>query len=175
VNLASEKTIGEEGRFRGRATMATRNRLQLIEFGLLGGLVGTFLMDAVMIATFLLAGEKADVFFSAVGEKLGGGALIGIVIHMCIGTTGGFIFSLLVIRFKALDISSLRRGVMLGFAAGAITVPLGCIPLAIWLEEPVLGVIAFSIMPHLVWGTFLGWTVARGMLLLGKHTRPLLV
>jgi hypothetical protein len=154
------------------ATMAVRNGLRTIELGLVGGLVGTFLMDAVMIATFLLVGEKADVFFSAVGEKLGGGALIGVAVHMCIGTTGGFIFSLLVINFKALDISSIRRGAMLGFAAGAITVPLGCIPLAIWLGQPILGVIAFSILPHLVWGTFTGWTVARGTISLSARTRP---
>lgn len=154
------------------ASMAVSNRLQIVEFGLIGGLVGTFLMDAVMIATFLLVGEKADIFFSAVGEKLGGGALIGVAVHMCIGTTGGFIFSLLVINFKYLDISSMRRGVMLGFAAGAITVPLGCIPLAIWLGQPVLEVIAFSIMPHLVWGTFLGWTVAYGALSLGARIQP---
>jgi len=154
------------------ASMTVSNRLRIIEFGLVGGLVGTFLMDAVMIATFLLAGEKADVFFSAVGEKLGGGALIGVAVHMSIGTTGGFIFSFLVISFKALDISSIRRGVALGFAAGAITIPLGCIPLAIWLGEPVLEVIAFSIMPHLVWGTFLGWAVARGTLSLGASIQP---
>ncbi len=152
--------------------MTVRNRLQIIEFGLIGGLVGTFLMDAVMIATFLLVGEKADIFFSAVGEKLGGGALIGVAVHMCIGTTGGFIFSLLVISIKVLDISSIRRGVILGFAAGAITIPLGCIPLAIWLGQSVLNVIAFSIMPHLVWGTFLGWTVAFGILSLGARIRP---
>jgi len=154
------------------ASMTVRNRLQIIELGLIGGLVGTFLMDAVMIATFLLAGEKADIFFSAVGERLGGGALVGAAVHMCVGTTGGFIFSLLVISFKALDISSMRRGVMLGFAAGAITVPVGCIPLAIWLGEPVLEVVAFSIMPHLVWGTFLGWTVAYGALSSGSRIQP---
>src|SRR4030042_5004748 len=154
------------------ASMTVRNRLQIVEFGLIGGLVGTFLMDAVMIATFLLVGEKADIFFSAVGERLGGDALIGVAVHMCIGTTGGFIFCLLVISFKALDISIVRRGVMLGLAAGAITVPLGCIPLAIWLGQPVLDVIAFSIMPHLVWGTFLGWTVAFGTLSLGPRIQP---
>jgi len=154
------------------ASLTVRNRLQIIEFGLVGGLVGTFLMDAVMMATFLLVSEKADVFFSAVGEKLGGGALIGVAVHMCIGTTGGFIFSLLVVSVKTLDISSIRRGVMLGFAAGAITIPLGCIPLAIWLGQPILEVIAFSIMPHLVWGTFLGWIVARGTLSLSPRPQP---
>ena len=61
---------------------------------------------------------------------------------------------------------------MLGFAAGAITIPLGCIPLAIWLGQPILEVIAFSIMPHLVWGTFLGWTVARGTLWFSARPQP---
>jgi hypothetical protein len=152
--------------------MTTRNRFRIVEFGIVGGLVGTCLMDAVMIVTFLMVGENADAFFSAVGEKLGGGALLGVAVHMCIGTTGGFTFSLLVISFKALDISSVRRGVMLGFGAGAVTIPLGCIPLAIWLGQPVLGVIGFSVMPHLVWGTFLGWTVAYGILSSGVRIQP---
>ncbi len=152
--------------------MTVRDRLRILEFGLVGGLVGTFLMDAVMIATFLMAGEKADFFFSAVGEKLGGGALTGVAVHMCVGTAGGLVFSFLVITSKALDISSIRRGAMLGFAAGAITIPLGCIPLAIWLGESILGVIAFSILPHIVWGIFLGWTVARGTLSLGARIPP---
>ena len=152
--------------------MEVRDRLRIIELALIGGLVGTFLMDAVMIATFLLVGENADIFFSAVGEKLGGGALIGVSVHMGVGTTGGFIFSLLVISFKGLDISTIRRGAMLGFAAGGVTVPLGCIPLAIWLGQPILEVVAFSILPHLVWGTFLGWTVARGTISLSANIQP---
>lgn len=133
-------------------------------FGVIGGLVGTVLMDIVMMITFVSAGEPVDLFFTMVGEKLGDGAILGIATHNVIGTTGGFILSLLVLNVRALKLTSIRKGLMVGATAGAITIPLGCIPLALWLGESVLGVIAFSILPHLVWGAVLGWTVAYGFL-----------
>jgi len=121
------------------------------------------LMDIVMMATFVSVGESADLFFTMVGDKLGDGALLGIAIHNIIGMSGGFVFSIFVLNIRILKLTSIKKGLMIGLGAGAITIPLGCIPLAIWLGEPILEVIAFSIMPHLVWGTILGWTVAYGL------------
>ena len=138
--------------------------LRGVGFGIIGGLVGTFLMDVVMVLTFIIAGQPADTFFSMVGEKLGDGPLLGILVHNLVGLTGGIVFSLLVTNVKALRIDSRRKGLLLGIAAGAVTIPLGCIPLAIWLGQPILDVIAFSILPHLVWGTTLGWIVGYGLL-----------
>lgn len=132
--------------------------------GLVGGLAGTILMDIVMMVTFISVGERADLFFTMVGDRLGGGAILGVAIHNIIGITGGFVFSLLVLNIRALELSSIRKGLMLGVAAGAVTIPLGCIPLAVWLGEPVVAVISFSILPHLVWGAVLGWAVAYGLL-----------
>jgi ethanolamine transporter EutH len=102
-----------------------------------------------------------------VGEKLGDGPLLGILVHNLVGVTGGIVFSLLVLTIKVLHIDSRRKGLLLGIAAGAVTIPLGCIPLAIWLGQPILDVIAFSILPHLVWGTTLGWIVGYGLLSYG--------
>ena len=144
--------------------------LRGVGFGIVGGIVGTVLMDVVMVLTFLIAGQPADAFFSMVGERLGYGALVGIVVHNLVGLTGGFVFSLLVLNIKALRIDSRRKGLALGIAAGAFTIPLGCIPLAIWLNQPMLEVIAFSLLPHLVWGTVLGWTVGYGLLSYGRHS-----
>ena len=144
--------------------MFDKSFLRGIGLGIIGGLVGTVLMDIVMVLTFLVAGMPADTFFSMVGEKLGYGTLVGIVVHNLVGLTGGIVFSLLVMTIKALRIDSMRKGLLLGIAAGAVTIPLGCIPLAIWLNQPILDVIAFSTLPHLVWGTILGWTVAYGLL-----------
>ena len=138
--------------------------LRAVGFGIVGGLLGTILMDAVMIATFLSAGESADLFFSAVGEKLGDGAVVGAALHNVIGMSGGIVFTLFVTNIPALEIVSVRKGLMLGLGAGALTIPLGCIPLAIWLGESIVAVIAFSLLPHLVWGTVLGWVFSRGML-----------
>ena len=144
--------------------------LRGVGFGIIGGLIGTFLMDIVMVLTFIIAGQKADAFFSMVGEKLGDGALVGILVHNLVGLTGGIVFSLLVLNVKALRIDSRRKGLMLGIAAGAVTIPLGCIPLAIWLNQPMLDVIAFSFLPHLVWGTVLGWTEGYGLLFYGRRS-----
>lgn len=138
--------------------------LRGVGFGIIGGLVGTILMDVVMVLTFLLAGEPADAFFSMVGEKLGYGPLAGVVVHNLVGITGGIVFSLMVLNVGALRIDSSQKGVMLGIAAGALTIPLGCIPLALWLGQPIVGVVAFSILPHLVWGVVLGFTVGYGLL-----------
>ncbi|MDD1755393.1 MAG: hypothetical protein LUQ39_00960 [Methanomassiliicoccales archaeon] len=127
-------------------------------------------MDIVMVLTFIIAGMPADTFFSLVGEKLGDGPLLGILVHNLVGFTGGIVFALLVMNVDALRIDSRRKGLMLGVAAGAVTIPLGCIPLAIWLDQPILDVIAFSALPHLVWGTVLGWTVAYGLLSYGRRS-----
>jgi hypothetical protein len=143
-----------------------------IGFGIIGGLVGTVLMDIVMMLTFLIAGQPATTFFSMVGERLGYGVLAGLAVHNLVGLTGGFIFSLLVLNIKALRIDSRRKGLVLGIGAGALTIPLGCIPLAIWLNQPIISVIAFSILPHLVWGTVLGWTIGYGLLSYGRRFRP---
>jgi len=144
--------------------MRENTSLIVIGLGLVGGIVGTVLMDFVMMITFISVGESADLFFTMVGEKLGGGALLGVAIHNITGMTGGFAFSILVLGIGALKLTSIKKGVKLGLAAGAVTIPLGCIPLAIWLGESIMDVIAFSILPHLVWGAFLGWTVAYGLL-----------
>ena len=150
--------------------LVNKSFLRGIGFGIVGGVVGTVLMDIVMMLTFIIAGQPADTFFSMVGEKLGDGPLVGILVHNLVGLTGGIVFSLLVLYVKALRIDSRRKGLMIGFAAGVVTIPLGCIPLAIWLDQPILAVIAFSILPHLVWGTTLGWIVAYGLLSYGHRS-----
>lgn len=96
--------------------------------------------------------------------------MVGILVHNLVGLTGGIVFSLLVLTIKALRIDSMRKGIALGIAAGAVTIPLGCIPLAIWLDQPILDVIAFSFLPHLVWGTVLGWAVAYGLISYGHSS-----
>lgn len=156
----------------GKQNMRENTSLIVIGLGLAGGLVGTVLMDVVMMITFISVGESADMFFTMIGEKLGGGALLGIAIHNITGMTGGFVFSILVLGIGALKLTNIKKGLKLGLAAGAVTIPLGCVPLAIWLGEPILGVIAFSILPHLVWGTVLGWTVAYGLLRFRIQPRP---
>lgn len=119
-------------------------------------------MDIAIVATFLIAGLSGDTFFAMVGEKLGHGPAAGIALHNLVGLTVGFVFVLLVLNIEALRIDTGRKGLILGVSAGAVTIPVGCIPLAIWLGEPILEVMAFSTIPHLVYGTILGSAVSFG-------------
>ncbi len=131
-------------------------------------------MDLVMVSTFLLVGASWDAFFSAVGAKFGAGAGVGIALHNFIGGSGGLVFAAALLLLPRLRIDAMKNGLSYGLVAGAITIPLGCIPLAIWLNEPILEVVAFSLLPHLVWGMTLGWTVYYALLRAGaaKKTVP---
>jgi ethanolamine transporter EutH len=55
-----------------------------------------------------------------------------------------------------LNIESVRKGVWLGVLAGLVTIPLGCVPVAIVTGVPIIEMVSFSFIPHLVWGTVLG-------------------
>ena len=140
-----------------------------LAYGAIGGVAGTVLMDIVMVTTFVLAGEPADTFFTMVGEKLGDGAILGLALHNAVGLSGGLVFALLVLGFVPNAIDSRKKGMTFGLAAGVLTIPLGCVPMAIWLGQPILQVVAFSLLPHIVWGLTLGWTMAMG--LLGQNAR----
>src|SRR4030042_949601 len=148
--------------------MLGRPGAKVIAFGMVGGLAGTVLMDLVMVTTFVLVGEPGDAFFAMVGEKLGDGVMLGIVLHNMIGLSGGLIFALLILGIPSINIDSRKKGLMYGLAAGALTIPLGCIPMAIWLGQPILEGLAFSLLPHLPGGLTLGWTVAFGLLNVGE-------
>jgi hypothetical protein len=152
--------------------MLARPSTKTIAFGMIGGLAGTVLMDLVMVTTFVLVGEPGDAFFAMVGEKLGDGVILGIVVHNAIGLSGGLVFALLVLGVARMNIDSRKKGLTYGLAAGALTIPLGCIPMAIWLGQPILEVLAFSLLPHLTWGLTLGWTMAFGLLNVGAESVP---
>ena len=128
-------------------------------FGLAGGFVGTILMDLVMVSTFVLVGVPGDTFFSMVGERLGGGPALGLATHSLIGLTGGLVYSLAASSSGKLRAGTVTRGVWFGFGAGALTIPLGRIPMAVWLGAPITGVLSFAVLPHLVRGTVMGGCV----------------
>ncbi len=138
--------------------------VRIVAFGLLGGVAGTVSMDIVIVVTFLIAGLQGDGFFDIVGSKLGHGSALGIAVHNFVGLTVGFIFAMLVLNVKLFGIDTRRKGLILGVSIGAVTIPAGCIPLAIWLDQPILEVVAFSTIPHLVYGIVLGMIVTFGIL-----------
>lgn len=90
--------------------MPRKSFLRGVGFGIVGGLVGTALMDIVMVLTFLIAGQPASTFFSLVGVRLGYGVLAGIAVHNLVGLTGGIVFSLLVLSVTPPRIDNKRKG-----------------------------------------------------------------
>lgn len=127
-----------------------------IKFGVIGSLAGTIAMDLVMVVESLIMGEPVDSFVALIGSVVGGGTLVGVVIHLLMGSLLGLLFGAAVSKVPYLHISSWRRGVWLGLLAGLVTIPLGCVPFALIIDFSVVEMVSFSSIPHLVWGAVLG-------------------
>lgn len=142
--------------------MNKNNLLSSIQLGLLGGFIATILMDIVMFIEFFLMKQKITTNYAVIGSAVGGGVWLGLILHFIIGPTLGLIFGVIVSSFKSLHIDTLKKGVILGTLAGIITIPLGCVPTAILSKVPILDLVSFSAIPHLVWGSALGYIVGSG-------------
>ncbi len=134
-----------------------------IAFGVIGSLAGMLAMDVVIIVESLMIGEPATSYLALIGSVLGGGALIGVIMHLAMGSLLGLVFGAAVYKVEFLRIDSLRKGMWLGVLAGLVTIPLGCVPFAIVTGVPILFMVGFSFIPHLVWGAALGVVAGLGL------------
>ena len=129
---------------------------RVIKFGLIGSLAGTVAMDLVMVVESLIIGQPLDGFVALIGSVVGGDALVGVVVHLLMGSLLGFLFGIAIYQVRALNIDSVQKGVWLGVLAGLVTIPTGCVPVAIVTHVPIVEMVSFSFVPHLVWGAVLG-------------------
>lgn len=143
--------------------MATINWSKGARVGLIGSLVGTFAMDLVMAVESLIIGEPAYGFIALLGSIVGGGVLVGVAAHLLMGSLLGLLFGTAVCQVRLFSIESVRKGVWLGILAGLVTIPLGCVPVAIVAGVPIIEMVSFSFVPHLVWGAVLGVVAGYGM------------
>jgi ethanolamine transporter EutH len=120
-------------------------------------------MDLVMVVEALIIGEPVDIFVALIGSVVGGGTLVGVVMHLLMGSLLGLLLGLAVCKVRFLHIDSVRKGVWVGVLAGLVTIPLGCVPTAIVAGVPILEMVSFSFIPHLVWGAVLGVIVGYAM------------
>ena len=148
-----------QGESQGPET-ATSSRA--IKFGLIGSLAGTIAMDLVMVVESLIVGEPVDGFVALIGSVVGGGTLVGAVIHLLMGSLLGLLFGTAIYQVRFLNTESVRKGVWLGVLAGLVTIPLGCVPVAIVTGVPIIEMVSFSFVPHLVWGAVLGVIAGAG-------------
>jgi hypothetical protein len=134
-----------------------------IRFGVIGSLAGTIAMDLVMIPESLMIGEPADSYLALIGSVLGGGALLGVAMHLVMGSLLGLIFGVVVHKVDFLRIDTFWKGVWLGILAGLVTIPFGCVPFAVATGVPIPFMVGFSFVPHLVWGAVLGVVAGYGL------------
>jgi hypothetical protein len=105
--------------------------IRYAQLGLLGGFIGTVLMDVVLFIESILAGLPPTTNYAVIGAAVGGGARIGFAVHYLMGPGLGLLFGCITSRVGNLHIRSVGKGVLLGLIAGVVTIPLGCVPTAL--------------------------------------------
>jgi hypothetical protein len=121
-----------------------------------GSVAGLLVMDLVMVVEFSIADLPALTYLELIGSVFGRGALAGVFAHLALGAVIGIGLGVAVAKIAALRINTLGKGMLVGVLAGAVTIPFGCVPFAVLIGQPVIQVLSFSTIPHLVWGLVLG-------------------
>ena len=94
-----------------------------IGWGLVGGLAGTLVMDAILMAglsaaglsaltCFSIVGNTMAQFFSILGVEVAGGVQLGIETHYLIGPLIGAIFGVLITQVKAPRVNTLKKSIV---------------------------------------------------------------
>ncbi len=136
---------------------------RVVTYGVLGSLAGTIAMDVVIVAESLMIGEPVTSYLTLIGSVLGGGAPLGMMMHLVMGSLLGLVFGVAVHWVDLLRIHTFWKGVWLGVLAGLVTIPLGCVPFAVATGVPIAFMVTFSFIPHLVWGAALGIVAGYGL------------
>ena len=118
-----ELTLQGNSHVRGRINQVTLAKG--LVWGSIGGLVGTMVMDLVLMGAlsavglpaltcFSIVGNTVARFFSIMGIEIAGGAPLGAATHYLIGPLIGAIFGAAVTQVEALRVDTLKKGI--GFA-----------------------------------------------------------
>ena len=76
-----------------------------IRYGWIACLIGTAAMDAVVILENALTGQPLDTSFVLFGRLVGGGVLVGFILHIFFGSALGIVFGIAI----SLTLHSHRR------------------------------------------------------------------
>jgi hypothetical protein len=156
--MTAEQKINQQEEFDLRAVLLSKE----IKFGVLGSIVGTLVMDLVMIVEFSIMGLPLDTYLALIGSVVGRGVPMGVIIHIVFGSLLGIVCGAAVLKVDALHIDSVRKGVGLGVLVGIATIPF-CIVFAIITNVPIADMLTFSIPGHLTWGAVLGVIAGYGL------------
>ena len=155
-------------------------------WGLMGGLVGTMVMDLVLMGAlsavglpaltcFSIVGNTVARFFSILGIEMAGGVPLGAAVHYLIGPLVGAIFGAAVAQVDALRVDSLKKSVVLAVLYVEILGQpiLATTPILLKMTAPeTLQWFGVSFVMHLIWGVVLGVVVCYGLGLVtaAKHS-----
>jgi hypothetical protein len=148
---------------RETGTPKTADSTRAIQYALIGSLLGTIAMDLVMVIESVILGMPVDGFWALIGSVVGGGVLVGVVAHYLTGLLLGLLFGLAVYHVRFFSIDSVRKGTWLGLLLGLVTIPFGCVPVAIITGVSIVEMVSFSFIPHLVWGAVMGVVAGYGL------------
>ena len=118
-----------------------------IRYGWMACLIGTAAMDAVIILENAMTGQPLNTSFVLFGQLVGGGIVVGFILHILFGSALGIVFGVAISRIDALRIDSATKGLKVGIAAGLITIPMGCVPFALAVGVPMTTMIPFVTTP----------------------------
>jgi hypothetical protein len=141
-----------------------------IVWGLIGGFVGTIIMDLVIVGFFMVAGMPIDLIYSFIGDvaqsfflRIGidvpGGVPLGALLHFFLGLALGGLFGALVTQIRALRLESIKKGILLGILYIEIASQpiLVTAPLLVKMtSSDILQWYGLSTVMHLIYGMILG-------------------
>jgi len=139
--------------------MKNSNILKTATIGAIGGVIGILSMDIIITIEFIIMKIPITTYLLLMGSVFGGVLFVGVVVHVMIGLIFGPFFVFITDKIETLRITSIKKGAFLGFLYGLISIPLGCIPFAFIVEQPLVKFLSFSSLPHIVWGLVLGIVV----------------
>ncbi len=154
--------------------------------GLIGGLVGTIVMDIVCVGALLVMGLPAVVsfstigdtaagFFSMIGLNMAGGVPLGTAMHYLIGPVLGVIFGAAVSQVDVFRVDTAKKGIVFGILYTQVSSQpiLAAAPILLKMTaSETLQWFGVSFVMHLIWGVVLGVVVSYGLGLVtaAKHS-----
>ncbi len=146
-------------------------------WGLVGGLAGTLVMDAILMAglsaaglsaliCFSIVGNTVAQFFSILGFEVAGGVRLGIATHYLIGPLIGAIFGVLVTQVKALRVNTPKKSILFAILYVEILAQpiLATTPILLKMTAAeTLQWFGFSFIMHFLMAVVLGAVVSYGL------------
>lgn len=157
--------------------IAPSNFSKGLGWGLIGGLVGTMIMDLVLMGAlsafglpaftcFSIVGNTVARFFSTQSAETAHAIQLGVITHYLVGPLFGAIFGLLVARVEALRVNTLKRIIILAIIYIEILSQPMLATTPILLKMTVSSTLQWyggSLIMHLLMAVVLGSVVGYGL------------